>query len=315
MKVKCGSCGESREVTKQPIHPENRCRTCASKEQVHVYKLAKFRICEICGDKKRVKTAEEAACKLCKSCRSEELTGFQRVCVDCGDVKDVENERDSKALRCKVCSAKEVASRRVGTISKVPKKVYWYFCANCPKVQVKRTKQGGTYCQECNRKQPRKKNRLPITYFDLDKMEIIAPMRHIRICPHCPSENNTKIVQVAKLAGIRPCVKHRYIDNPEALATKEAKRVATRKANKPKHKKVYKKSEKKVSKAAIEKVIKLNRDHREAQSVAKAIPRAKLTDKQMMASYLLKNKVTVIEDTVDFKHLGLASKTGFCVAD
>jgi len=315
MKVICTHCGKSREVAKQPKHEDNRCRTCASREQVQVYQLAKFRVCRVCGDKKKVKTDKEASGTICRGCLNKDKNGFQRVCVDCGDSKYVDNERDSRALRCKVCSAKEVARKRIGTISKVPKKVYWYFCANCPKVQVKRTKQGGTYCQECNRKQPRKKNRLPITYFDLDKMEIIAPMRHIRICPHCPSDNNTKTVQVAKLAGIRPCRKHAYIDNPEALAEKEAKRVATRKANRPKHKKVYKKSEKKVSRAAIEKVIKINRDHREAQSVAKPIPKAKLTEKQMMASYLLKNKVTVIKDTIKLEDLGVGSKTGFCISD
>ncbi len=325
MKVVCGICHRTREVTKEPRHPDNRCRSCSSKEQVQVYQLAKFRVCRVCGDKKRVKTDKEASGTICRDCLNKDKNGFQRVCIDCGDSKYVDNERDSKALRCKVCSAKEVARKRIGTISKVPKKVYWYFCANCPKVQVKRTKQGGTYCQECNRKQPRKKNRLPITYFDLDKMEIIAPMRHIRICPHCPSDNNTKTVQVARLAGIRPCLKHAYIDNPEALAEKEAKRKATRKENRAngKHKSSYtvkarrvvKAKDKKVSKEAIEKQIQINREHRDAVAVKESIPKPKLTEEQMMAKFMLKSKVTVIPDVIRLEDLGVGMKTGFCRGD
>jgi len=178
----------------------------------------------------------------------------------------------------------------------VPKKLYWYFCAKCPKIQVKRTKQGGAYCGECSKKQPRRKNRLPI-YYDLKEMKMVAPMRHIRICPHCPSDSNTKTVQVARLAGIRPCRKHAYIDNPEALAKKEAKRQATRKANKPLHRKVYKKKDKTVSKEAIEKQIVINRKHKEEVKAKEKKIVSKKTDKQMMAEFLKKNDVKVLGDT------------------
>ncbi len=308
MTVTCTHCNVQREVTKEPRHKDNRCRRCASKEQVQIYQLAKFRICEVCGDKKKVKSDNEAKGKICKSCRTKQSSGFKRICVDCGDTKEVDNERDSRAERCKPCSAKHVAKGRIGTVSKVPKKVYWYFCGSCNMVQVKRTKQGGRFCITCNRKQPRRKNRLPEIYFDMETMKMKIPMRHVRICPHCPSDNNTKVVQVARLAGIKPCAKHKYVDNPEALALKEAKRQATRKANKPKHKKIYKKSEKKVSKHAIEKQIELNRQHKEkVKEVPKKIRQTK-TDDEMMAEFLANNTVTTIEPTLHHR----AGETDCC---
>ena len=301
MTVICTHCKTPRKVARQPVHKDNRCRSCASSEQVHTYNISKFRICGVCGDKKKVKTDKEALGKICKSCRTKEASGFKRTCIDCGDTKEVDNKRDARAERCKTCSAKEVAKNRIGTKSKVPKKVYWYFCGNCPTVQVKRTQQGGRFCQTCNRKQPRRKNRLPEIYYDLTEMKMIVPIRHVRICPHCPSNSNTKFVQTAKLGGIKPCAKHKYVDNPEALAEKEAKRVATRNANGVK--KVYKKTktqrkkEKKVSKEAIEKQIQMNRDHKKAVKEKEKKVVSQKTDKQMMAEFLKKNKVTIIQPT------------------
>ena len=298
--VICTHCNTPRDVKKRPRNKDNRCRSCSSKEQVQVYKLAKFRVCKTCGDKKRVNTAKEALGTICRECLNKENNGFSRVCVDCGDVKQVDNERDSKALRCKTCSAKEVARNRIGTTSKVPKKLYWYFCGACPIVQVKRTKQGGRFCITCNRKQPRRKNRLPEIYFDMKEMKMIVPIRHIRICPHCPPDSNTKDVQVARLAGIRPCRKHAYIDNPQALADKEAKRVATRKLNESSHKKVYKKKArkgKKVSKEAIEKQIQINRDHKRAQKEKETIAKSSVSPEDMIAKFLKTNKATIVGDT------------------
>ena len=154
---------------------------------------------------------------------------------------------------------------------------------------------------------------------------ISVKQRYVRICPHCDSDNNTKTVQVARLAGIRPCLKHAYIDNPEALAEKEAKRKATRKENRAngKHKSSYtvkarrvvKAKDKKVSKEAIEKVIKLNREHREAQKTRESIPVAKLSEDEMTAIWLSKHSVTVVQDTVRLSDLGVGMKTGFCRAD
>jgi len=136
----------------------------------------------------------------------------------------------------------------------------------------------------------------------MEDMKMIVPPRHFRICPHCPSDNNTKQVKVAALGGIRPCVKHRYIDNPEALAEKEAKRQATRKANKANHKTTYrktvKKKDKKVSKAAIEKQIQINRDHKAtAKKIEKKVVSQK-TDKELVDVWLKKNNPTIIQSSL-----------------
>ncbi len=295
MIVVCKGCNTPREVTKQPVNPNCTCRRCSSLGQTfHKWATPKFRVCERCGNSKKVDTDREVKGKLCRTCYDAEHCDYKRTCVDCGDVKVVGNARDAEAIRCKTCSAKEVARKRIGTVSKVPKIRYWYFCATCDNIREKTTKEGGAFCGTCNRKQPRKKNRLPI-YFDMEKM-VTVKLRHIRICPHCPEDDNTKEVQTAKLAGIKCCRKHAYVDNPEALAEKELKRQATRKANAHKHKKVYVKKPKKkeLSKEAIETIKERNREHKasEEERESKVVVQ-KRTDEDMMAEFLAKNKPSV----------------------
>lgn len=256
------------------------------------------RRCEKCGDVIKASNQRHSESTLCRGCYDTQGDeGKQRVCIDCGDVKECLTLRDASALRCSDCSRIEVGKQRIGTTTKTPKKLYWYFCANCPKIQVKKTKQGGRFCITCNRKQPRRKNRLKEIYFDMKTMMYIVPIRHIRICPHCPKDDNTKDVRVAKLAGIRPCRKHAYTDNPEALAEKEAKRVITRESNKANHKKVYKKKRVRVkappSSEAIAKARKINQEHREAQMEIVVIPQRE-SEEDMIAKFLKTKQPSVV---------------------
>jgi len=139
-------------------------------------------------------------------------------------------------------------------------------------------------------------------------MMYIVPIRHFRICPHCPEDNNSKEVRRAVLGGVKPCGKHRYVGKEDDFKAKEEKRVATRKVNSDagKHKKVYKKTrakiQKKVSNLAIQKQIELNREHRERVDENELIPEQKMTDKEMMDKFLKKNKPSVVIDDTPMKH-------------
>ncbi len=234
------------------------------------------------------------------------ISQYERVCA-CGDVKWV-NYKPKDGTLCYTCSGREQAVNMAGkNVKKEEDKIrYYYFCPTCPTINLNVDKRRTNWCGKCSRlyaKKPKDKR-----YFDMETMKMKIPMRYFRICPHCPEDDNTKQVPREILGGIKPCVKHKYVDNPEALKAKEEKRVATRKANSDagKHKKVYKKTrakiQKKVSNLAIQKQIELNREHRERVDENELIPEQKMTDKEMMDKFLKKNKPSVVIDDTPMKH-------------
>jgi len=187
---------------------------------------------------------------------------------------------------------------------KTTKKTYTRLCSECSEVTVStKAKQKTTLCGSCSRKLCHKPRQEPIRY-NLNTNSYTGgnhTMRYFRICPHCPEGSNTKEVQSAKLCGISPCRKHKYIDNPEALASKEAKRLTSyTKTTSTRPKKPKIKTSNLPSKKAIEKIVAINRAHREENLPKnKVIPKQKLSNKQMIDIYLQTHTV-VAEETLDF---------------
>jgi len=234
---------------------------------------------------------------VCFDCRVSNRKIYTRTCIDCGDTKEFTSKRSADSIRCKVCSAKHLAHDRRGVPHSAPKVSYWYFCSQCDKIQHKRTKQGGSHCQDCNR---RRNRTTPSIYFDLKEMKMKVPMKYYRLCEWCPTDNNLLEVKQASQAGIRPCRSHKYEGQAEKKREIYRKSLATRKANnsypssysKPTRAKA---KPRQVSKEAIAKEVKLNREHKAKTKVVKLITQTK-TDEDMLAEFLANNKPSVVAD-------------------
>ncbi len=229
--------------------------------------------CPLCGEPKFFTEPIRARNRKakCVTCRSkygnrDSCKLFLRTCATCG--KGSATQREKLAANCINCSRKEMGGILVkfrtlesygGATS------YTYFCPTCPSIRKLKARRKSPYCNDCSRSHCKHAKTADKIYFDFKEMKMKKiKTRYFRICPHCPEDNNTKEVQRAALGGIKCCMKHKYVDNPEAFAAKEAKRKETRAANKAKHKTVYKKkpAKKYVSQKAIDKQIKINREHK-----------------------------------------------------
>ncbi len=215
-------------------------------------------------------------------------------CPQCGTIRELNRDRGALCRKCAIANRRAELNPR-GLDHKIVKNkggrsvsMYLRVCSCGDKKWVGYIPREGQECQKCS------SSKLGYAMSQNNIKEDL--IRHFRICPHCPEDDNTIQVQREALGGIRPCRKHKYVDNPEALKVKEAKRVATKKANaKPYKKKPRKKAVKKaVSKKAIEKARQMNREHKASLKVVpKPIPQ-RLTDEQMVAKFLKKNKPSVV---------------------
>ena len=112
-----------------------------------------------------------------------------------------------------------------------------------------------------------------------NKDKVRVKKKYEATCPVCKDTREISQTAFSRYGSDTACKKH----------------VVRRKPADPKKKKVYKKSVKKVSKEAIDKAIEINRKHREAQKPIKTKPKQILTEDEMIAKWLRKNKVTVVE--------------------
>lgn len=241
-----------------------------------------------CLSEKPRKRNRETPCKTCAGknrTKSTDKERFTRVCDTCGKLK--KTPREVLATTCVKCSRKKTGKTLVlnRTYSEA-KTAYHYFCRTCPSVRVLRARRKTSYCSVCVRKHTKGES-LKI-YFDFTEMKMKIPkVRHFAICPECPPETATRLVQNKKVAGIVRCVKHRI--QPKDIKRKTRTVVKTKTKTKSKAKEV--------SPEAIARAKEINREHRAEVKESKKeetvqIPQTK-SDEEMIAEFLAKKKPSV----------------------
>ncbi len=125
-------------------------------------------------------------------------TKYLRVCADCGNTKEI-TYRPKKGTLCPSCRAKGNTNNKKPEGTHVR---YWYFCSNCPDVVCRVSKRKGTLCKDCSSSANGKANK--------GKERKLPPprVRHYRICPECPEDNNTKRVNRKRDSGVLLCKRH-----------------------------------------------------------------------------------------------------------
>jgi len=266
-------------------------------------------ICSDCKESREVKWKPKKGV-VCLSCRKKgrqinpvgERTKYTRVCK-CGDVATVGYKPRGTEM-CRLCRGREQAKDMCGKNVKrdEDKKRYTHFCMMCPSIRVTVDGRKSNLCRDCSRKHARKKKTTIV--FDFATMKMVGRPKKIyhSVCPSCKEPREVSQTNFSLHGGLTKC---------RSCATRDR----TGKPSKVKVRRVVKAKDKKVSKEAIEKVIKLNREHREAQKTRESIPVAKLSEDEMTAIWLSKHSVTVVQDTVRLSDLGVGMKTGFCRAD
>ena len=244
--------------------------------------------------------------KVCKSCSlinkkaatlARGARTWERTCDTCHKTQNLGRKPTSKT--CGLCSSKQtmynISQSNCKPIKNKTK--YVYFCPHCPSVRELKAKRLTANCAMCARVHGKK---IPHKIrFDFEEMKMKAPKRYFSYCDGCDAIREVSQSQFSQYGYSTNCRKH-------AKKAKSYKKKTTR---------VIKAKDKTVSRHAIEKEIEKNRLHRESQKKIKPIPMAKLTEEEMMAIWLSKHNVTVIQDTVRLSDLGCGMKTGFCRAD
>lgn len=193
---------------------------------------------------------------------------------------------------CVSCRARLVAvnMHKANTKKETDKVKYWYFCPSCPSIRALGAKRKTPYCGDCNRVITGKKNKK-----EVEVVKKIKPPRvkHLRICPHCPEDNNTKQVNCNAKAGIRPCTKHRYADTKKA----EPKPKKSYYVKKPKKDKTLK-----VSQEAIDRARRINEEHRLslASEPKQVVIHSLKSDLELIEEWLKKNKPKQLDGDYDF---------------
>ncbi len=210
---------------------------------------------------------------VCRKCADENRTQkYVRICTDCGDEKVCTSKTQADSKRCRVCATKLNAIKRTKRVKK-PKVTYEVECPECLLTRTITTSprvRKSDMCADCSRKLSKKKR-------DLEGNII----RHFRVCKVC---GNAKEVKSAKNAEVQYCKKH----TPRPTGAKR-KQVATYKPRTKSGKAI-------VSQQAIEKVRQINKQHKAIQDEIKKkpIPRAKLSNEDMVKAYLVNNTVTML---------------------
>ncbi|MFK5937696.1 MAG: hypothetical protein QM497_04775 [Sulfurimonas sp.] len=174
---------------------------------------------------------------------------YEHTCIDCGCVWDTTH--DTKSKRCKKCAgvAAGMWLKKANTKIESEKVRYKRVCESCGKVDMLTVKRKTNFCGACNAKRVGKSN--------LGKRKNKEDcIKHFRICPDCPKDNNTVQVVKACNAGIKRC---RGCSRKVMIkARKEARKVTGVKKPKIRH------ARNKVSQETIKAQQKLNREHKKA---------------------------------------------------
>lgn len=232
---------------------------------------------------------------ICKKCSSENKrvnpvggrTKYKRVC-ECGDIAMVGYKPEGHE-KCRSCASRDTAyiSIHARWAEDRKKTRYIYFCSMCPSVRIMNSKRKSCLCNDCSKAHSKRKK--DYIYFDFVEMKIMnkikAKKRYFTVCPDCPQD--TVVAREITQSSFS-----QYGGNTRCRSCSGKARVKTMtgtKSTKTKTKSLG------VSKAAIEKIRDINKAHRKAQKPRKVKPKQTLTEDEMKAKWLLKNKPTIIK--------------------
>ena len=209
---------------------------------------------------------------------------YERICK-CGDIATI-TYKPKDGAKCRSCASK---GRGKGVKKpKVELKRHVHYCIKCGTLKhmlYPESKKKTRLCTDCSRSKvgtanvnKRKRTVLEISPEDISKMkEFPRTIRvgtrylYLNICTQCDEPEYNRTIK----SKTSVCGKCRKL-NAEQRAEAKNERKASKRVN----------PRKKVSKEAIDKQVRLNRKHKEAVSTKVSIPKAKLTDEEMMKIYL-----------------------------
>ena len=243
----------------------------------------------LCPQCRRVKSYSEPVrkkdlttpCIKCSGKNRRKAKGrFKRTCDTCGEEKT--SNTFIKATTCQNCSRKKVMGDIVFLKNHDYVKVhYTYICHECDSVRVLSTKRKSSYCKTCARLYTKKRRRETSIYFDFEDMKMRVPnVKHYRVC-ECG--HTAQVASIRNACFVKECVK---------CKPKSIKEVVKKQLKEPKRKSAT------PAKIAIAKVVEVNRKHKEDMALCAkkkpVIPKAKLTNEEMLAIWEKDNKPSVI---------------------
>lgn len=284
----CGQCHKPREVKRKP-KAGSVCRPCKHLNDIgkptKPNRIQAYRICKTCDDKLKIAGTTDKIDIECMDCYKKQAEDRVRVCVDCGDVKQVESLRDMKSLRCFPCNRIFLGKERKGKQTTAPRIRYYYFCSKCPTISIAKAKRNSTMCQDCARRNPRKLN--PKIFLDLNTMETIRIESEVILLRQL-KKMKPKRIRVAREKKVRVA---------KTIKPKKIKRVKARK--KPTQNEIMNSSQ------FIDKQREANKQHKEdlvKQKEIVMIPQ-RLSDEDMIAKFLKRNKPSVVDTITKIPHL------------
>jgi len=230
------------------------------------------RVCCECGDTKEVsyKPKEDTKCRACASIGNTAPTKPKHLlirhtytCPDCGETRSMKAK--CKSPVCGACNHKRIGKANKGKTRNNIR--YYRICPYCPEevntIQVASAINGGVKPCIAHKFEGREK----VTYITKPKKE---KPEYFRICPHCPEDANTIQVASSFNSGVKPCKAHKYVGTE-------------------KHKR-------KLSKKKVYQSVGTDGAKRNKVNIKKPTETTKkLTDEEMMATFLATNSITVIE--------------------
>lgn len=211
---------------------------------------------------------------------------YFRVCPECEDQAWITYKPKHNMVKCPTCTKRELAKNmHKANIKQEHEKIrYKRVCVDCGDIKMLTNKPKAPLseqrCGTCNRVKTGKSNAKTYT----------------RVCIVC---GDTKQVQSKQASKAKYCTQHKHMSADQKEAVK--KRQATIKANGSKvGRRKLDRSLKKVSNVsqqAIDRARAINKEHRESliEKEKKVIPRATMSDEEMVKEWLNKNKPTVKE--------------------
>jgi len=209
-------------------------------------------------------------------------------CIDCGESREIGRIRKEYSGRCQTCAQKFIKTWK-------PNIRHFRLCHDCGDCKEVRSAKlaKATRCRKCT---------------DIHKFKDVQPI--YRICDDCGDKRQVSSHAASKMKRCSDCdAKYRNENKIERTPANPVGRPRTRtieSLNKPakddspetiQKKKLMRTSKpkpKKASPKAIEKAIKINREHREfiddGEKPTDNIPDQKISDDDMIAKWLLKNK-------------------------
>jgi hypothetical protein len=211
---------------------------------------------------------------------------YFRICPECEDQSWVSYKPKSNMVKCPSCAKQELAKNmHKANVKQEHEKIkYKRVCVDCGNVKMLANKplapKSEQRCGTCSRVKTGKSNAKIYT----------------RTCIIC---GDTKQVQGKNASKAKYCAAHKHLGVNHDEVSKQRKKTLEKNGTKTGRKKMCKTLKKsgKVSQQAIDRARAINKEHRDSLDTkeVKVIPRATMSDEEMVKEWLKKNKPTVKE--------------------